>query len=122
MLLRGARSGTDRVDRPSPQNSTNLSTTPGLRSISVSRGPGRVAGGWGGGVRWGVALGLVLEVGRVGVSEPEGIDLYRVVDEGVDGHERIDFAGVLARALHRRSHRWEVHDRRYAGEVLHQNA
>src|SRR5207253_6151522 len=36
MLLRVARSGTERVDSPSPQNSTNLSTTPCLRSISVS--------------------------------------------------------------------------------------
>src|SRR5437660_1565208 len=36
MLLSVARSGTDRLDRPSPQNSTNLSTTPCLRSISVS--------------------------------------------------------------------------------------
>ena len=35
MLLIVARSGTDRLDRPSPQNSTNFSTTPCLRSISV---------------------------------------------------------------------------------------
>ena len=31
-----ARSGTERLERPSPQNSTNLLTTPCFRSISVS--------------------------------------------------------------------------------------
>ncbi len=36
MLDRVARSGTERLLKPSPQNSTNLLTTPWLRSISVS--------------------------------------------------------------------------------------
>ena len=35
MFERVARSGTERPERPSPQNSTNLLTTPCLRSISV---------------------------------------------------------------------------------------
>ena len=36
MLDSVARSGTDIDDKPLPQNSTNLFTTPCLRSISVS--------------------------------------------------------------------------------------
>src|SRR5205807_6019367 len=69
-----------------------------------------------------VALDLLFYVARVGVTESEGIDLHRVVDDQVDRHKRIDLARILAGPLHRRSHRREIHDRGHAGEVLHEDA
>ena len=68
-----------------------------------------------------VAFDLLLDVARVGVAKPERVDLHRMVDDQVDGHERVDLACVLARALHRRAHGRQVYDGRHAGEVLHQD-
>ncbi len=69
-----------------------------------------------------VPLDLALDVPRVRVAETEGIDLDRVVDDQVDRHQRIDFAGVLARTLHGRTHGGEVDHGRHTGEVLHEDA
>ena len=69
-----------------------------------------------------VALYLLFYVAGVRVAKTEGVDLHGVIDDEVDRHERVDLAGVLAGAFHRRTHRREIHHRRHSGEVLHQDA
>ena len=69
-----------------------------------------------------IALDLLFDVARVGVAESERVDLDRVVDDQVDGDERVDLPRVLARPLHRGPHRGQVDHRRHAREVLHQDA
>ena len=56
-----------------------------------------------------VALVLALDVEGEGAGRPVMIDLDGVVDHQVGGHERVDPGRVAA----------EFHDRRNAGEVLH---
>ena len=56
---------------------------------------------------------------RCGVAEP--VDHHRVVDDQVDGRQRVDDGGVLARADDGTAHGGEVGDARNAGEVLHQH-
>ena len=74
------------------------------------------------GVALAVALDLLLDVSRVRVTKAEGVDLHGVVDDQVDGHQRVDLSRVLARALHRGSHRRQVDHGRHPREVLHQDA
>src|SRR5205823_5797109 len=69
-----------------------------------------------------VALVLALEVALVDVLRAEEVGLDRVVDDEVDRDERLDLRGVLARALHRRTHCGEVDRRRDTGVVLKKDA
>jgi len=52
----------------------------------------------------------------------EGIDHHRVIDDEVDGDERVDPLRIAAELRHRIAHRREIDDRRDAGEILHQHA
>ena len=63
-------------------------------------------------------LGVVLEGELLG----EVVDLDRVVDDQLRRRERVDLRRVTAQLVDRVAHRREVHDRRDAGEVLHQDA
>ena len=65
-------------------------------------------------------LHIDIELERVG--RVEVVDLHRVVDDEIDGHERIDFLGIAAEALHGGSHGGEIDDARHAGEILQHNA
>ena len=56
-----------------------------------------------------------------GVALGEVIDLDRVVDDQLDGLERIDLSRVAAEPDDAVAHRGEVDDRRNAGEVLEQD-
>jgi hypothetical protein len=52
----------------------------------------------------------------------ELVDDDGMVDDEIDGDERIDLLGIAAERLHRVAHRREVDDGGNAGEVLHQHA
>ena len=52
----------------------------------------------------------------------EEVHDHGVVDDEIDGHQRIDLFGVAAEALHRVAHRGEIDHRGHAGEILHQHA
>ena len=69
-----------------------------------------------------VALVLVLDVALERGGRAELVDDHRVVDDEVDGDERVDLLRVAAEALHAVAHGGEIDDRRHAGEVLHQDA
>ena len=69
-----------------------------------------------------VALVLPIDVPRVGLRQTEPVDLHRVVDHEVDGHEWIDPSRILARAPHRVAHRREIDHGRHTREVLHEHA
>jgi hypothetical protein len=69
-----------------------------------------------------VALELELRVPRECADAAERVDLDRVVDDELDGLERVDALRVAAHPLHRVAHRREVDDRRDAGEVLEEDA
>ena len=73
-------------------------------------------------VALGVALVLAVDVAAVRGVAAEGIDLHRVVDDEVAGHERVDSLGVDARARDRRAHRGEVDDGGHTREVLQHDA
>ena len=57
-----------------------------------------------------------------GVGRVEVVDLDRVVDHEIDGHQRIDLLGVAAEALHGGTHRGEIDDAGDAGEILQHDA
>ena len=69
-----------------------------------------------------VALELELDVVGERIGRAEAVDLHRVVDDQIDGHQRIDAARIAAEAAHRVAHRRQIDDRRDAGEVLQQHA
>lgn len=69
-----------------------------------------------------VALVLELDVAGKGVRGAEFVDDDGVVDDEVDGNERVDLFRVATERDHGVAHRREVDDSRHAGEVLHQNA
>ena len=69
-----------------------------------------------------VALVFELDVPGKGSRRAEFIDDDRVVDDEVDGHQRVDLFRIAAERDHRVAHRGEVDDGRNAGEVLHQHA
>ncbi len=52
----------------------------------------------------------------------ELVDDDRMIDDEIDGHQRIDLLRVAAECGHAVAHRGEVDDRGNAGEVLHQHA
>ncbi len=84
MLAMVARSASGRLARPSPKNSTNLSTTPFLRSISVTVSTRSVA----------VAPGCRLPV------EPEADDLRDQHGHGLAEHGRLGLDAADAPAEH----------------------
>ena len=71
-----------------------------------------------------LAVALELELGVALDREPgrKVVDLHRVVDHELDRDQRVDLLRVAAEVGHRGAHRCEVDDRRYAGEVLQQDA
>ena len=68
-----------------------------------------------------VALELELHVAVEGVRPAEDVGDYRVVDDELGRHERVDLPGVAAQRPHRLAHRSQVHHRGHAGQVLHQH-
>ncbi len=73
-------------------------------------------------VALGVALVLELDVVAVSLRGAEVVDDHRVVDDEIDGHQRIDLLRIAAEAFHAVAHCREVDDGGNAGEVLHQHA
>ena len=69
-----------------------------------------------------VALEFDLGVAPQGIGRGEEIHLDRVVDDQVDGHERVDLARIAAQAGDGGAHGGQVHDGGDAGEVLHDDA
>ena len=69
-----------------------------------------------------VAFELPLGVDAEGVAGAVRVDLHRVVDDQLGGHQRVDLRGVAVEIGHRVAHRGEVDDGRHAGEVLQQHA
>ena len=69
-----------------------------------------------------VALVLALDVDRERARAAPRVDLDRVVDDEVGGHQRVDPRRVAAEVRHRVAHRGEVDDRGHAGEVLEHDA
>jgi hypothetical protein len=71
-----------------------------------------------------LAVALVFDLDvlfeRLGVAE--FVDHDRVVDDQVDGHQRVDLAGVAAQLGDRVAHRGKVDHAGHAGEVLQQHA
>ncbi len=65
-----------------------------------------------------VALVLALDVEGESIGGAVAIDLDRVVDDQVGGHERVDAGRVAAQLGHGVAHGRQVHHRRDAGEVL----
>jgi hypothetical protein len=46
------------------------------------------------------------------------VDLDRVIDHEIDGYKRLDGSRIFAEAFHCRTHRGQIDEKRYAGEVL----
>ena len=69
-----------------------------------------------------VPLELELDVALDREPRRELVDLDGVVDDELDGDERVDLLRVAALLAHRVAHRGEVDDARHAGEVLQQDA
>jgi hypothetical protein len=64
---------------------------------------------------------VALDVALVDVARTEEIGLHAVVDDEIDRDERLDPRRVLARALHRGTHRGEIDRGGDAGVVLEQD-
>ena len=73
-------------------------------------------------VALGVALVLELDVVAVGLRRAEIVDDDRVVDDEIDGDQRVDLLRIAAEALHAVAHCGKVDDGGNAGEILHQHA
>ena len=69
-----------------------------------------------------VLLVFLFDVFLERVLVGEEIHRYRMVDDKIDRHQRIDLLWVAAEMLHGVAHRGEIDHRRHAGEVLHQHA
>ena len=72
-----------------------------------------------------LAIALVFELdvlARSACGVAEIVDDDRMVDDQIDGHQRIDLLRIAAQRRHRVAHRGEIDHRRHAGEVLHQHA
>ncbi|GJE04384.1 hypothetical protein GMJLKIPL_6346 [Methylobacterium isbiliense] len=74
------------------------------------------------GVALAVALVFERDVVRQGLRGAELVDDDRVVDDEIDGHERVDLLRIAAQRHHGVAHRREVDDGGHAREVLHQHA
>ena len=73
------------------------------------------------GVALAVALVFQLDVLLEGAGSGEIVDHHRMVDDEIDGRERIDLLRIAAQLDHRFAHGGEVDHRRHAGEILHQH-
>ena len=69
-----------------------------------------------------VAGELHVDVELEGVGRVEVVDLHRVVDDEIDGDERIDLLRIAAEPLHGGAHGGEIDDAGDAGEILQDNA
>ena len=71
-----------------------------------------------------LAVSLVFQIHVLGESDggTETVDLHRVVDHEIDGHQRIDLLDVPAHAGDSGTHRSEIDDTGDAGEVLQDHA
>lgn len=58
--------------------------------------------------------GLVL---LAGITDTSGIDLNGVIDDEIDGAERVDLGGIAAETLHGISHSSQVDDSRHATKI-----
>ncbi len=56
------------------------------------------------------------------IRDAREVHLHAVVDDQIDGHQRLDELRGLARGLHRVAHRRQIDDQRHAGEVLQEHA
>ena len=65
-----------------------------------------------------VPFELLFEILPIRVAGAKKVDLDRVVDDHVDGHEGIDLARIDAQARERRAHRGEVDKTGHTAEVL----
>ena len=74
------------------------------------------------GIPLAVARELELGVQLKRIAAAEKVDLHRVIDDELDGLQRIDAIGIAAEANHAVAHRGEVDDTGDAGEVLKQHA
>jgi len=57
-----------------------------------------------------------------GERTAEFVDDDRVVDDQIDGNQRIDLPGIATERLHAVAHGGEINHGRHAGKVLHQDA
>ena len=73
-------------------------------------------------VAFAVALELDLGVPRQGVRRGKEIHLNGVIDDQIDGDERVDPLRIAAEAIDGGAHGCQIHDGRDAGEVLHDDA
>ena len=69
-----------------------------------------------------VARELELGVQLKRVAAAEVVNLHGVIDDELDGLQRVDAIGIAAEANHAVAHRGEIDDARDAGEVLQQHA
>jgi hypothetical protein len=69
-----------------------------------------------------VALVLEHDVDAVALVAGERVDLHRVIDDEVHGHQRVDLLRVAAQARDGVAHGRQVDDAGHAGEVLQEHA
>src|SRR5436309_10975970 len=69
-----------------------------------------------------IALKLHVQIEFQRARRTEEIDLYRVIDNEIDRHERLDDLRITSEPLHGAAHRCEVDNQRNPGEVLHDDA
>ncbi len=71
-----------------------------------------------------LSVTLIFDIGIKSKSAvgAELIDLNRMVNDEIDGNERINFVRRAAELLHGVAHGGQVDDRGHAGEILHEHA
>ena len=73
-------------------------------------------------VTFAIALIFFRHIEPEGLLAAEEVDHHRVIDDEIDGGERIDFLRIAAEALHRIAHRGQIDDGWNAGKILHEHA
>ena len=68
-----------------------------------------------------VALHLDAHIVGQGRAAAEAVDLDRMIDHQIGGHQRIDPLGIAAQRRHGIAHRRQIDDRGHTGEILHQH-
>ena len=68
-----------------------------------------------------VALHLQFHVQVKGVVGTEVINHHRMVYDQIDRRKRVDLLRIAAAVCHGIAHRCQIHNRRHAGEILHQH-
>src|SRR5437764_4536822 len=69
-----------------------------------------------------IALELHVQIEFQRARRTEEIDLYRVINNQIDRHERFDDLRIASEPLHSTAHRREVDNQRNSCEVLQNNA